>query len=114
MKTTSPIGLSLIVLSALICSVKSAAAEKEINADLDAIRQAVPELLDTNSLAEVDSADTENFLLVYASSNSGPFLTITVRSAAPVRSHVRVVADSPANPQLERRLLVALEDLMKP
>lgn len=89
------------------------AADAQVTADLSRLADAVEQLLEQHSLEEQDAAETEHFLLVYATQSTGeaaPFITISARSIGAALTRVSITTDTPRETRTETQLL---RDLVK-
>ena len=102
--------LGLVTLIGFLGQADAYGAEAVIDAGLEEIRDALFETLETRQIVVTDDAQTDRFALVYAQTNEGGHISISIRQlASPDRSRVNVTSDAPANPALDQMLLEALQ-----
>ena len=97
-------------LAALCLAMPGHAAEELIDASQERLLKAVDTTLQARGISVLERAQTDRFALIYAREDDGSHLSISVRQlpADPDRARITIESDSPANPNLDRALLEAL------
>ena len=108
-----PASAAVALCLALLPGV-SAAAQQRFNAEQQALLQQLETTLPQHGVTVLNQAATDRFALVYAKHDQGSAVTLTLRQLPkqPDRVDLSIVTDSPRSPELEQRLVQALQRAM--